>query len=389
MRGAGAALVVAGCTATPEAWNVEISDLSTVVPGPGVPAEVVVQDANNNLAVTRHEGRVFLAFRTAPSHFASADTVLYVVSSEDERTWRFEGAFARGTDVREPQLVSTEAGLWLSFAELGTNLLDFEPQGTFRTFYEGPGAWTEPEPWGPEGFIPWRVKPLADGRWHLFGYVGGENIYDPGGEPVRVHWWTSDDGVDFAPAFGDGVVLEGGGSETDAVLLEDGSLVAVVRNESGDADGFGSKICTAPADDLGTWSCAADARKYDSPLLLQGPSGVWLVGRRTLGNDGAYDLGDTDLPMDVRALKNQYAYWQDPKRCSVWSVDPAARAVTWAADLPSKGDTCFPDSLDDGDDSWIVYNYTSDPEGPDVGWQVGQTGLTRITRQRVTVVPAP
>jgi hypothetical protein len=113
------------------------------------------------------------------------------------------------------------------------------------------------------------------------------------------------------------------------------------------------------------------------------------VGRRTLGNDGVYDLGDTDLPMDVRALRNQYAYWQDPKRCSVWSVDPVARSVTWDADLPSRGDTCFPDALDDGDDAWVVYNYTSDPDGPDVGWQVGQTGLTRITRQRVAIVPEP
>ena len=42
-----------------------------VVPGDGLPAEVIEQPANNNLGVVEHDGRTFLAWRTAPSHFAS------------------------------------------------------------------------------------------------------------------------------------------------------------------------------------------------------------------------------------------------------------------------------------------------------------------------------
>lgn len=57
-----------------------------VVPGQGLPPDLPVQEANNNLDVVAHEGRVYLAFRTAPSHFASPDAAIHVVSSTDEET---------------------------------------------------------------------------------------------------------------------------------------------------------------------------------------------------------------------------------------------------------------------------------------------------------------
>ena len=73
--------------------------------------------------------------------------------------------------------------------------------------------------------------------------TGGEGEYSTTYSPIDVHWWVSENGVDWTPADGDdGIVLTGGGSETSAQLLDDGSLVAVVRSESGDPDGtnFGS-----------------------------------------------------------------------------------------------------------------------------------------------------
>src|ERR687888_51938 len=78
----------------------------TVVPSSGLPPQVTDNRSNNNVHVIRHAGRYYMVFRTAKWHIASEDTVLYVVSSADERRWRFEGRFAYGRDLREARLLS-------------------------------------------------------------------------------------------------------------------------------------------------------------------------------------------------------------------------------------------------------------------------------------------
>lgn len=364
---------------------VSVDAVRAVVPGPGLPSDLQTLDANNNLDVVRHDGRVWLAVRTAPTHFASARTRMLVLSSADEVTWRSEGELAVGTDLREPQLVPTDDGLWLYVAKLGASAVDFEPGGMLRARYLGDGVWSEPEPFGPEGMIAWRIKRLG-GRWAMFGYVGGAGIYDATGTELQIEWWASDDGLTWAPAEGDDpVVLRGGGSETDAVLLDDGGLVAVVRNEAGDADGFGSKICTAPAGELGAWTCATDPRKYDSPLVLRSGGRVWLVGRRHLANDGEYALEPTTDDLEQQTLLNEVSYWNAPKRCALWTVDPDTRSVAFVADLPSRGDTCFPEALDLGDGRWAIYSYSNDVDGPDWNWNEGQVEPTFVYRYEVTL----
>ena len=72
----------------PGLHDVELTDTRQVVPGDGLPAEVVPQLSNNNLDVVRHvDGRVYFAFRTGPFHFADEDVQMHVVSSDDEETW--------------------------------------------------------------------------------------------------------------------------------------------------------------------------------------------------------------------------------------------------------------------------------------------------------------
>jgi hypothetical protein len=357
-----------------------LSEPDFVVPGDGLP--VVPQRANNNLAVVDHDGRTYLAWRTGPNHFASAAVQMHVISSADGEAWDHEVTFDLDTDLREPQLVSWNGTLRMFFAVLGTSSLDFEPQGMKTSVKNADGSWSEPEDIFETDFIPWRIKPL-DGRLYMIGYTGGANIYDDNGEPISIHWLTSDDTLRWEPVVpGHEVVLEGGGSETDFVFLDDGSLLAVVRNEAGDETGFGSKICTAPADDLGTWTCAHDPRKYDSPLLFREGPDVWLVGRRTLGNDGLYDLGGGGT-LSERYYRYQIDYWDDRKRCSLWHVDPDARAVDFGLDLPSRGDTCFPDRLELGPGVHRIWNYTS-PLDTDPSWVEGQGRDTLIYRIDLT-----
>jgi hypothetical protein len=310
-----------------------------------------------------------------------------VVSSEDHVSWDLEAHFNLGTDLREPQLVSWEGELQLFFAQLGTNSAAFEPQGSWVSRRAGPADWTEPAPFGDPSLIPWRIKPL-DGRLSLTGYVGGENVYVAGGDPIRIQWLASEDARSFGPwVEGQPVVLEGGGSESDVLLLDDQRPLAIVRNEAGDEDGFGSKVCTAPADEPAAWSCAPDPRKYDSPLVFERGGRTFLIARRQVANDGLYDLGQDHPDLASAYLAYQAAYWSTPKRCALWEIDPEALTVEHLLDLTGQGDTCFPEILEHEGELW-VYNYSNDPEGPDLPWYQGQLSPTWILRQTLGF-PAP
>ena len=353
-----------------------------MVPGPGLPSEIEPMDANNNLDVTWHDGRIFLAFRSAPTHFASTETTMHVMSSQDEETWRFEGSFALGRDVREPQLVSWNGTLRLYFALLGTSSIEFEPGGSVWTTYQGPGQWTELQDFALENYIPWRVKEV-NGDLQMIGYTGGENVYDMDGEPITIHWLRSDDGATWeAVVPGQEVVYTGGGSETDYVILDDGSLVAVIRNEAGENGEYGSLICRAEAESLANWVCIHDPKKYDSPLMFRKDDTIWLVGRRNVTGDGHYDLNQPDLAPEDEFLAYQAAYWNQPKRCALWTVDPETLSVDWVADVPSNGDTCFPEVIETNE-GLVLYNYSSAPEGADLVWLEGQLAPTNIYRMRL------
>ena len=110
---------------------------------------VVNMESNNNVAGLQHEGRLYLAWRTAPLHFAGPDTRIHLVSSPDDGvSWDWEATLYYGRDLREPLLLSLDGRLVFSFFQGGTNPVDFEPFGLFRMTRLGLSEWTEPELWG-------------------------------------------------------------------------------------------------------------------------------------------------------------------------------------------------------------------------------------------------
>ena len=378
-----------------------ISGLSWVVPSAGLPAEVTLGGSNNNLDVAEHQGRVFLAFRTSENHFASPGTVLWVVSSDDQSTWRHEGHFAMGTDLREPRFLAWQGRLWLYFGVLGKDPADFEPQGARAAEYKGVGQWDGPKKvldLGNGGFIPWRIRVLADGRPVMIGYDGGENVYASGGGKIRVQLLTTSDGWTWTALVpGKPVVREGGGSEADFAIEDDGALVAVIRNEAGEigdchgsAEGvcFGAWVCRAEPGAWADWTCTHDPRKYDSPLMLRAGGQSWLIGRRSLGNEGLFDLGAPAKTIADVYTSYQLAWWSAGKRCALWRVDSKSGSVSFVLDLPSAGDTCFASALPVAGEAraFTVYNYTSpldDRSRLDIKWLQGQLGQTRIYRARL------
>jgi hypothetical protein len=380
-RAVPALLIAAACSGGGGPIVPQVSAPEQVVPSSRIPSALAVQPANNNLDVVRHGDRIFFAWRTAPSHFASPEVALHVVSGTSEERFEPEVTFRRMTDLREPRFLSFDGRLFLYFAVLGDSLLDFAPQGFMVSEYLGPGSWSEPEWVYQPGFIAWRTK-VEQGTPYVLAYKGGEQIYDEVTAATEIHWLTTTDGRTLTPVVpGQPKVEGGGGSETDVAMLDDGRLIAVIRNEAGDELRWGSKICRAEPDQLGSWSCVGDPRKYDSPLVFQHQGEVYLIGRRNLNEyDGAYDLHKPHATHRDETAYYQFAYWERPKRCAVWHVDAETLAVEHLVDLPSRGDTCFPALLPLNDREYAVYNYTSPLEGPDLIWLEAQLGETRILR---------
>lgn len=346
-----------------------------------------MQKANNNLDALRHsDGRVYLAWRTAPDHFASEHALIQVASSVDEQSWRLEHTIARGTDLREPRLLSLNGSLFLYMTELGQNRLAFEPRGVLVAELRADGSWSEVEAIGLPGYVAWRTR-IERGRPYMVAYRGGANIYLFNGKPLHVDLLTSDDGRHWRAADREHRSVHiGGGSEADFALDDRGALHAVIRNEAGDASGFGSHICGAPEGALSRWRCKSDRRKFDSPRMFSWDGEIYLLARRNVSPDGAFDR---DGPFRLwRAIRNQLAYVTTGKRCTLWRFDRSKQSIGFVLDLPSRGDTCFPAVVESTDRSQLaVYDYSSPIEGADLPWSVGQRQRTNIYRHVLQFAP--
>ena len=75
-----------------------------------------IEYSNNCLTIKRFNGRLFVAWRSAPYHFASSKTRMFLMSSPDEGvTWEKEFDKNFGRDAREPWLLELDGTLHLMF----------------------------------------------------------------------------------------------------------------------------------------------------------------------------------------------------------------------------------------------------------------------------------
>lgn len=341
-----------------------------VVPAENLPDGVEPAASNNNVEIIFFAGRLFMTWRSGPTHFASAKTKMFVVSSDDlGESWRFEHEIALQTDVREPRFVQMKGRLFLYFVELGRVPTAFTPRGIWRIEYLAPGKWSERERFADGDEVLWRLKRRGNVAW-MTSYRGLH--YGPGPGELDVLFQRSDDGLSFEPVSGDGVVYHGGVSEVAFEFAENGDLWAVTRNEDGDDSGFGSHLCTARADDLGRWDCPeqSDPYRYDSPWMLRHGSDLYLVARRD--PNGPYDQGDTQLSFDDQKAKYLSSYSTSTKRTALYKIDRDKREVVHLLDLPSAGDNAFPSVRRLDAHRFLIANYTSPLDKTDYTWLDGQ-----------------
>jgi hypothetical protein len=343
-----------------------------VVPSPSLPPQVHDLPSNNNCALCFHDGRLFFAFRTGETHFASKNVRMYVLSSTDlGRTWTCEHEIALGADVREPTLISIGGHLVLHFFEGGTIPLAFEPKHIWQIERLGPGSWSAPRAVLAPGEVPWEVK--VRGKTAFMTSYSGTTHYGAGRAAIDLHFWRSPDGLSWSPVDPSHPTLYTGGvSEVGWEFTETGDLFAVLRNEDGDTTGWGSMVATAPAADLGRWTFppVSDPERYDSPRMFRHGRDLYLLARRDV--NGPFDQGLRSLSFEEQ--RNTYLLWYSlrPKRTALYRIDEQQRRVVWLADLPSDGDTAFPAVARLDADTYLVANYTSPLGNPDRSWIHGQ-----------------
>jgi hypothetical protein len=375
----GCDVLTAGPSDDPADWSVDtslhwipqVSEATFVIPGEGLP--VTPQTSNNNVSLMITGERTFLAWRTAPTHFASDQTQMQVISSATGAApWDWEATFEMGTDLREPAFLFEDGILSLSFFEAGSNPAAFEPKAVWRAQRCSTGNW-HAEPISEGEKVPWDVK-IRDNIALRTAYSGDH--YGDG--KIQIHFEkTEDHGVTWMP-FQQDPVSTGGDSEVAFEIAADGSLWAVTRNEDGDATGKGSKVCSAPAADWSDWTCSAvsDPERYDSPEMIRHGEDLYLLARRDIG--GPYGADDGMAPYSTR-----------PKRTALYQVDREANKVVWLQDLPGDGDTAFVSARRIGPDQWRFANYTSPLDTPDISWLQGQTSNrgTQIYLADLSFVP--
>lgn len=337
--------------------------VSSLVPGPGLPEDLEVYASNNVIDLVQFEDRTYLAFRTAPTHYAYEHARLVLLSSPDRRTWTREHEFMLDTDLREPRFLVFQGRLFLYFLKCGRNPLAFEPQGSFVTERQADGSWTPPEPIYKPGYVVWRAR-THDGLAYMSVY-NGVGMYSITAPPGEVRLLTSGDGRNWKAISDAPQVNASGAEEGDFEFDADGNLVAMVRLEM-----LGSMVCTAPKEDLGCWTCGFTPHKFDGPFLFRRGQDFYVIARR--GVDGAFNRGADFLPATLERLYYLLRYSQTRKRTTLYKLDPGAREMHPLLDFPSCGDTAYAAMIPLDAHSYYTVYYSTPYDGPDWPWTLGQ-----------------
>lgn len=341
-------------------YEISVAPVDWVVPSEQLPPAFELYASNNNVDIEFFRGRLYLGWRSAPTHFASTEAKMYVMSSGDMgETWVYEAEVSLDSDVREPRFFPAEGQLHLLFFQGGTNPAAFEPQRMW-TISKDKQEWSAPQIYWDAPIVPWDIKPRNGSLW-MTSYAG-EHYSGAENPEIELYFERSEDGFNWEAAGGTRAVYVGGVSEAAFEFDEEGDLWAVTRNEDGDTSGFGSHVCFAASQSLGEWTCSepSDPERYDSPELFRHGKELYMVARRDI--DGPFGDDGSLLNYSLR-----------PKTTALYRIDRETRQVVHLFDLPGAGDTAFPSIRRMDAHTFLLANYTSPLEDPDRTWIDGQT----------------
>ena len=257
--------------------SIATTEWQKVIPSPNLPSEINCKRSNNNLDIAFFKNKYYLAFRTAPTHFASKKTIIYIVSSIDLKNWTFEKEIKLGTDAREPRFCVYKDTLRFLFFESGSSLTKFEPHNIWNAETVGDGKWSALVDVNLPGFVPWRMR-INNDTLLLSAYYGID-LYKSG-HKGNLRLFKSTDAKNWTPISEKPQIDISGAEEGEFIFDSIGNLFATVRLES-----EGALICSAPKNQIENWDFVKTKYKYDSALLFLHGNDVYLVSIRNMDGE--------------------------------------------------------------------------------------------------------
>lgn len=354
-----------------------ISDPLWIVPSTNLPNSINIQASNNNVAIAFYKKKLYVAFRTSKTHFASEGTTLHIISTSDLSVWDEELSIANGNDVREPLFMEINDVLHLYFFEAGKSMISFSPKYINHYTKNDTQKWQHQRQLLEQGEVPWSIK-KRDGKIFLSSYRGSH--YNLRGESkVDLYFKSTKDGFTFFNINNNDVIYCGGVSEADFEFDINKNLYAVSRLEDGDKTGFGSHIAYADSSNLAKWQFPKYANKncFMSPKLFRQGNDVYLISRRQLGKY-PFARASYYFPITLQRIINWVSYSLSPKTTSLYYLDTKTKNPIWLSDLPGCGDTAFPSIWRIDEQTILVANYSSPLKYKNRTWLRGQLGKTGI-----------
>ncbi|MBP7388952.1 MAG: hypothetical protein KA841_01030 [Chitinophagales bacterium] len=361
----------------------QLSDLYWLVPSADLPKDLKIRNSNNNVSIAIFKSRMYMAFRTGPTHFASRKTGMYIISTADGMAWQKEMELLPGRDVREPFLIEIRDTLHFYCFAAGKSMTSFAPEYISHYSRTANTPWQGPSSVLTKGEVHWSIK-NRNGKTYMTSYEGS-HYQLKGDSEVSLFFKETTDGQNFTTVGDSERVYFGGVSETDYEFDINKNLWAVTRLEDGDKTGFGSHVVYADKSRLDFWEFpdTAEQECYMSPRMFRQGDEIYLIARKQLGGK-PFGQADRHKPMKRQRLKNWISYSLSPKTTALYHINQSTRKVEWLMNLSGAGDTAFPSILRLDAYRLLIANYSSPLKFSKRSWLAGQLGKTGIYLQVIT-----
>ena len=356
--------------------KVEYTEWKNITTSGKLPPQCKIQKSNNNLDVAKYKGRYYMAFRTAPNHFPSGKTMMYIVSTTDMENWTFEKEIKLGLDLREPKFAVYHDTLNLYFFTGSKSMFHFTPKQIMQVRTTGSQAWTDTASIHQDGFVPWRIREKNDTLF-LSAYDGRGLYTKSGKSDLRLFW--SVNATDWQRLSDEPQINVFSAEEGEFIFDKKQDLYATVRLE-----GCGSLVCKADKTNLKAWKQNRTKYKYDSALLFSHDDDIYLVSRRNL--DGEIDKVKHRKTDGQGRARNLIRYSITKKVSALFKLNKDDLSLKLVTDFPSTGDTGFPGIVQEDADTYLIMNYSSNIQGRKKSWISGQLGKTYIYWSRLKFV---
>ena len=329
--------------------------------------------------LARWNGRFYLAFRTAPTHFPSTKAHLQIFTSVNGERWQAEYVLDHIHDVRDPHFLEFQDELYLFFMSHTHGFRHHGPE-TISYMKKTNNGWAEPVvlPVRKSGF--WDVK-ASNGRVYM-------SAYSRNGEEERktrrqFRFLASNDLLHWETVITSPITRKTLGyyetSEASFAFDPQGKIVGTIRSLIYPNLNF-SFHTDKPED----WQITVDRFKCDGPRLFSYKGEYYLAARRSL----FYSLRSEPYRFfsGLRNLVNITRYSFSRKRTALYHFDKDKLQISHIVDLPSHGDTGYSAVAHLEGNRYLMVYYSSDiRSGKDVSWARGQLGETKLYSTVLTI----